>query len=45
MNRALKVARTPSVVIALLQALHDASLPQNFRGMGTHALYAYGISA
>jgi hypothetical protein len=45
MNKALKAGRTPSVVIALLQALHDAGLSQHFRVVGTHALYAYETAA
>lgn len=45
MNKALKVGRAPSLVVTLLNALHDAGLTTNFRAVGTHALYAYEQAA
>ena len=45
LNKALKVGRVPSVVIAVLQALDDAGLAENFTVVGTHALYAYESAA
>lgn len=45
LNKALKVGRLPSLVVALLQALEDAGLGAHFRVVGTHALYAYEAAA
>lgn len=45
LNKALKVGRVPAIVVALLQALHDAGLAEHFRVVGTHALYAYETAA
>lgn len=45
LNKALKVGRVPSPVIAVLQALEDAGLGQHFVVVGTHALYAYETAA
>lgn len=45
MNKALKVGRAPSIVVALLQELEDAGLGAHFRVVGTHALYAYETAA
>lgn len=41
MNKALKVGRVPSPVLAVLQAVEDAGLGEHFIVVGTHALYAY----
>jgi len=45
MNKALKVGRTPSLVVTLLQVLEDAGLAPHFTVVGTHALYAYETAA
>ena len=45
LNKALKVGRVPAIVVALLQALHEAGLAEHFRVVGTHALYAYDSAA
>ncbi len=45
LNKALKVGRVPSPVIAVLQAIEDAGLGQHFAVVGTHALYAYEAAA
>ncbi len=45
LNKALKVGRVPSPVIAVLQAIEDAGLGQHFIVVGTHALYAYEAAA
>jgi hypothetical protein len=45
LNKALRVGRTPSTVIAVLQALHEARLYEHFTVVGTHALYAYEAAA
>lgn len=45
LNKALKVGRVPSPVLAVLQALEDARLGQHFTVVGTHALYAYETAA
>lgn len=45
LNKALKVGRVPSPVIAVLQAIEDAGLGQHFTVVGTHALYAYETAA
>jgi len=45
LNKALKVGRVPSPVVAVLQAIEDAGLGPNFTVVGTHALYAYETAA
>jgi hypothetical protein len=45
LNKALKVGRVPSPVLAVLQAIEDAGLGPNFTVVGTHALYAYETAA
>ena len=45
LNKALKVGRVPSPVLAILQAIEDARLGQHFTVVGTHALYAYEAAA
>ena len=40
-NRALRVGRTPNVVVDTLNALAHAGLSEHFLTVGTHALYAY----
>lgn len=45
LNKALRVGRTPSTVIAVLRALADARLYEHFTVVGTHALYAYESAA
>lgn len=45
LNKALKVGRTPSMVIKILQALEQAGLAEHFTVVGTHALYAYESAA
>ena len=45
LNKALKVGRVPSPVLAVLQAIEDAGLGQHFTVVGTHALYAYETAA
>lgn len=45
LNKALKVGRVPTPVLAVLQAIEDAGLGQHFTVVGTHALYAYETAA
>jgi len=45
LNKALKVGRVPSPVLAVLQAIEDAGLSEHFTVVGTHALYAYEAAA
>ena len=45
LNKALKVGRVPSPVLAVLQAVEDAGLGEHFIVVGTHALYAYETAA
>lgn len=45
MNKALKVGRVPSMVVAVLQAMEHAGLGEYFIVVGTHALYAYETAA
>lgn len=45
LNKALKVGRTPSTVIDILQALDTAGLAEHFTVVGTHSLYAYESAA
>lgn len=45
MNRALRVGRVPTIAVAILSRLANASLNEYFRVVGTHALYAYEAAA
>ena len=45
MNRALRVGRVDPLVVALLNRLASTQLSENFRVVGTHALYAYEAAA
>jgi hypothetical protein len=45
LNKALKVGRVPSIVVAVLQAFEDAGIAEHFVVVGTHALYAYETAA
>lgn len=45
LNRALRVGRTPSIVINLLAEIERAGLAPHFAVVGTHALYAYETAA
>lgn len=45
LNKALKVGRTPAMVIEILQVLEDAGLGEHFTVVGTHSLYAYESAA
>jgi hypothetical protein len=45
LNKALKVGRLPSPVLAVLQAIEEAGLGEHFIVVGTHALYAYETAA
>lgn len=44
-NRALRVGRTPNIVVQVLNQLQAAGLAEHFRVVGTHALYAYEAAA
>lgn len=44
-NAALRVGRTPNVVIDLLEALRHAGIADHFMVIGTNALYAYETHA
>lgn len=44
-NKALRVGRTPEVVVSALNAIKDAGLEEHFMVIGTHALYAYETAA
>jgi len=44
-NVALRIGRTPNVVIAILNALADAGISDHFMVIGTNALYAYETQA
>lgn len=44
-NKALKVGRVPSIVVAVLQTLENVGLGEHFTVVGTHALYAYETAA
>jgi len=44
-NKALRVGRTPDVVVSTLKAIKDAGLEEHFLVIGTHALYAYETAA
>ncbi len=45
LNRAQRVGRVPNIVVAVLNALESAGLQDNFKVVGTHALYAFEIAA
>lgn len=45
LNKALKVGRVPSPVLAVMQAVEDAGLGEHFTVVGTHSLYAYETAA
>lgn len=45
LNKALKVGRVPSLVVAVLQTIEDVGLGPHFTVVGTHALYAYETAA
>lgn len=45
LNKALKVGRVPTVVVAVLNELEAAGLADHFIVVGTHALYAYETAA
>jgi hypothetical protein len=45
LNRALRVGRTPPIVIETLNAIAAAGLDAHFLVVGTHALYAYEAAA
>ena len=45
LNKALKVGRAPSLLIDILQSIHDSGLSEHFTVVGTHALYAYETAA
>lgn len=45
LNKALKVGRTPKVVVDILTVLDDLNLSPHFAVVGTHALYAYEMAA
>jgi hypothetical protein len=45
MNRALRVGRTPDLLVAILVRLHQARLHDKFQVIGTNALYAYETAA
>lgn len=44
-NAALRVGRTPNIVVALLNALRRAGIADHFLVIGTNALYAYETHA
>jgi hypothetical protein len=45
LNRALHVGRAPTIVVDILNQLEQAGLAEYFTVVGTHALYAYEITA
>lgn len=45
MNRALRVGRTPDVLVAILNTLAKARVAEHFLVVGTNALYAYETAA
>ena len=45
LNRALRVGRTPPIVVDTLLAIRKAGLAAHFMVVGTHALYAYETAA
>lgn len=44
-NKALRVGRTPDLVVSALNAIKEAGLEAHFLVIGTHALYAYETAA
>jgi|CXWL01.1.fsa_nt_gi hypothetical protein len=45
LNRALRVGRTPNIIVEILSALDSAGMADNFTVIGTNALYAYETAA
>lgn len=45
LNRALRVGRTPNIVVDTINAIGKAGLSEHFMVVGTHALYAYESAA
>jgi hypothetical protein len=45
MNRAVRLGRTPTIVVRCLAALDAQGLGKDFLVVGTHALYAYELAA
>lgn len=45
LNRALRVGRTPDIIIDILNALKKAGVAEHFLLVGTNALYAYETAA
>lgn len=45
LNRALHVGRTPAIVVDILNTIYSAGLSDYFTVVGTHALYAFEMSA
>lgn len=45
LNRAIRVGRTPAIVVKCLVALDAHGLSKDFMVVGTHALYAYELAA
>jgi hypothetical protein len=45
MNRALRVGRTPNIIIDILSELDNAGMSEHFTVIGTNALYAYETAA
>lgn len=45
LNRALRVGRTPGVVVRALVALDEAGMSEHFLTIGTHSIYAYETAA
>ena len=45
LNRVLHVGRAPSIVVEILNVLSAAGLSEHFTVVGTHALYAFEMSA
>lgn len=45
LNRAVRVGRTPAIVVRCLAALDAHGLSKDFLVVGTHALYAYELAA
>ena len=45
LNRALRVGRTPNIIIDILQSLNESGLADKFTVVGTNAIYAYETAA
>ena len=45
LNRALRIGRTPNIIIDVLAALESAGMAEYFTVVGTNALYAYETAA